>query len=72
MTTEKPTIGSRWRNWKTGDVYTVVRLSLFCDTDHEARLLVIYEKENGESFARSLHEWDDVMPGGVRRFTEVG
>ena len=68
---EKPGLGTIWRNWKTGDIYTVVRLATFCDTDHQERTLVVYEKEPGETFARSLHEWHDVMPGGVRRFTEV-
>lgn len=67
----QPTLGSRWRHWKAGKVYTVVKHALFCDTDHEPRSLVIYEDEEGGSFARSEHEWHDTMPGGVRRFTEV-
>ena len=68
---DQPKIGSHWRHWKNDKIYTVVKFALFCDTDHEERLLVIYEDAEGGSFARSEYEWHNAMPGGVRRFTEV-
>ncbi len=67
----KPTVGSRWRHWKNDKIYTVAGFALFCDTDHEKRLLVIYLDEEGDSFARSEYEWHNTMPGGKRRFTEI-
>lgn len=67
----QPKIGSQWKHWKTGKIYTVVKFALFCDTDHEERLLVIYEDREGGSFARSQHEWHNTMPGGERRFTKI-
>ena len=67
----QPKLGSRWKHWKNGKTYTVVKFAVFCDVDHEERLLVIYEDEEGGSWARSQYEWHDTLPGGVRRFTEV-
>lgn len=67
----QPAIGSRWTHWKNGKTYTVVKFALFQDTDHEVRSLVIYEDEEGGSFARSEYEWHDSVPGGGRRFTEI-
>lgn len=67
----KPKIGSRWRHWKNGKTYTVVKLALFCAAHHNERLLVIHEDEEGGSFARSEDEWHNIMRNGVRRFTEV-
>lgn len=67
----QPKIGSHWRHWKNSKVYTVVKFALFCDTDHEERLLVIYEDAEGGSFARSEYEWHNAMPGGINRFTEI-
>lgn len=67
----QPEIGSKWRHWKNGKIYTVVKFAMSCDTDHEERLLVIYEDAEGGSWARSQYEWHDVMIDGIRRFTEI-
>lgn len=67
----QPELGSRWKHWKNGKIYTVVKFAVFCDTDHEERLLIIYEDEEGGSWARSRHEWHNTMPGGAYRFTKI-
>lgn len=68
---DQPRRGTTWRHFRNKKVYTVKGFALFCDTDHEERLLVIYEDAEGGSFARSQHEWHNTIPGGGRRFTEV-
>lgn len=68
---DQPKLGSRWKHWKNGKTYTVVKFAVFCDTDHEERLLVIYEDEEGGSYARSQYEWHNVMPDGAYRFTKI-
>ena len=71
----QPKIGSRWKHWKDGKTYTVVKFAVLCDTTREIddgrRLLVIYEDKEGGSFARLQCDWHSLMPGGVRRFTEM-
>lgn len=72
----QPKIGSQWRHWKNGKIYTVVKFALFCYTDSWSRVaqecsLVIYEDAEGGSFARLEYEWHNTMSGGARRFTEV-
>lgn len=67
----QPAVNSKWQHWKNGKTYTVTGFALFCDTDHEERLLVIYEDAEGGRFARSEYEWHNAMPGGKRRFTEI-
>lgn len=68
---DQPRIGSRWKHWKNAKTYTVVKFALFQDMDYEGSLLVIYEDEEGGSFARSQYEWHNTMPSGIRRFTEI-
>ena len=67
----QPKIGSRWKHWKNHKTYTVRGFAVFCDIDHEERLLVIYEDDEGGSWARSQYEWHNTVAGGARRFEEV-
>ena len=67
----QPTLNSRWKHWKNGKIYTVVGFALFCDVDHEERLLAIYTDEEGGQYARTWTEFHDHIPGGGRRFEEV-
>lgn len=56
-----------WKHYK-GGIYTVTAVG-----QHTSNgvLLVVYLDAVGRTWCRPLNQWRHIMPGNVRRFTEI-
>ena len=60
---------SRWRHYKTGDIYTVRGLSI---REDDQTIQVIYQPDGRNVFFnRPMREWFERMEDGRQRFTET-
>jgi hypothetical protein len=72
--TKKPKPNTLWRHFK-GTVYIVVPNPMSSDDGRPLMEERVFYRRFGdtsrETWGRPFEEWDNVLPGGIRRFTFV-